>query len=460
MNIENAINQIISEILKVISPPISNYGEIDTRQLIFNLASSTSWNNEDYLLIEFILKGLNINNKLFLGYYKDGRKATDMFLCHKEWLELFFAILLKYTFLYDEKPSSSPLIAKINSVFKALDLIQPDFLSKYPFLYNAIEQKITSLYQSYPAYLKPSHDAITYPIADITDKDIKTIPMIVLFYEGPIARAYLETMRSLGLKPKKIINLISSKDLISKKQISSWLPTTFKKFFAYQVQKSKIHYWPRLLLKKHNKTVNALCLEIISTLFFEKNAIFNAYRCLPLSTYSDVIDDLLIQDLSDPCLHDYLSDQPSCPILYTGGGIVPSSLLSIPNAHFIHIHPGFLPHIRGADCTLWSILLTGHASATCFHMSPRIDEGNIIKACWLPKLMLNDKLNHLEVSIGYRLVYSFIDPWVRAFLLRELLKNQHNLAELPTMTQIPEEGNTFHFMHHKMKKIIFETNYL
>ena len=455
MNIEITLNKIISETLKVISPPISNYGEIDTCQLIFNLAHLASWNDEQCQSFEFILKRINISNKLYLGYDKHGLKATHLLLQHQPWLDLFFALLLKYTFLYDEKSTFSPSISKINTIFKVLDLIQPAYFSRYPFLYHEIEQKLASLLQSYPSFLKPGNDAITYPTTDNTSMDLKTIPLIVLFYEGPIARAYLETIKRLGLKPKKIINLIASKDLISKKYIGRWLPTTPRKYFAYQLQKNQIHYWPQFLLKKHHETVNALRSELINTLHFEENTMVNACKLLPLSTYSDSIDNLLVQDLSDLGLHTHLSKQPAYPILYTGGGIVPDNLLSIPDNPLIHIHPGFLPNLRGADCTLWSILLTDHASATGFHMSSRIDEGKIIKACWLPKLMLNGKLNHLDVNIGYRLIYSFIDPWVRSFLLRELLKNNHNLAELSTTPQIPEEGNTFHFMHYKIRKILF-----
>src|SRR3990167_11248492 len=248
MNIEITLNKIISETLKVISPPISNYGEIDTCQLIFNLAHLASWNDEQCQSFEFILKRINISNKLYLGYDQNGRKSTHMLLQNQLWLELFFALLLKYTFLYDEKFTFSPSISKINTVFKALDLIQPECLRRYPFLHYEIEQKLIFVLQSYPSFLKPANNAITYPTTNKeAGEHLKTIPLIVLFYEGPIARAYLETIRRLGLKPKKIINLIASKDLMSKKQVGRWLPTTPRKYFAYQLQKNKIHYWPQFL---------------------------------------------------------------------------------------------------------------------------------------------------------------------------------------------------------------------
>src|SRR5690606_29952514 len=118
---------------------------------------------------------------------------------------------------------------------------------------------------------------------------------------------------------------------------------------------------------------------------------------------------------------DCLSDEEKNPVLFTGGGIVPASLLEIPELPFIHIHPGFLPEIRGADCVLWSTLLTGHPSATCFFMSPGIDTGDIVKPCWLPEVIFDVDMKDYDLKTLYRAIYSFFDPWVRAYVLRETL---------------------------------------
>ncbi len=40
----------------------------------------------------------------------------------------------------------------------------------------------------------------------------------LIFYEGPIVRAYLETLYSLKCKTKRIIHLIAERDLVSKKR--------------------------------------------------------------------------------------------------------------------------------------------------------------------------------------------------------------------------------------------------
>ena len=55
--------------------------------------------------------------------------------------------------------------------------------------------------------------------------------------------------------------------------------------------------------------------------------------------------------------------------LFTGGGLVPKSLLSFQNIKFIHFHPRYLPIVKGADCTLWSSLIFGRTAATRFIMS-------------------------------------------------------------------------------------------
>ena len=80
---------------------------------------------------------------------------------------------------------------------------------------------------------------------------------------------------------------------------------------------------------------------------------------------------------------------------------------------FLHIHPGFLPNIRGADCALWSSLLTGHTSATCFYMSPGIDTGDIIRPCWLPSLSFAVDTRDIDLQSMYRILYGFLDPRIR-----------------------------------------------
>lgn len=135
---------------------------------------------------------------------------------------------------------------------------------------------------------------------------------------------------------------------------------------------------------------------------------------------------------------------------------MPATLLALKHLKFLHIHPGFLPDIRGADCTLWSSLLTGHTSATCFYMSPGIDTGDIISPYWLPRLSFNTDIKNIDRQSIYRAVYGFLDPWVRAFVLRDVIYLNNNYEALASISQSEENGATFHFMHQRLRNASFE----
>jgi hypothetical protein len=152
--------------------------------------------------------------------------------------------------------------------------------------------------------------------------------------------------------------------------VGRFLPKVIKVNFASSIQKTKIHYWPKWLRKNHTDLTESVLKTVSSTLGFKMDALLGANELKALIKYSDSVESVLVDGLGDLRLIQLLSQQSEGSILFTGGGIVPESVLSIPKLKFIHIHPGYLPDIKGADCTLWSTLLTGHASATCFYMSP------------------------------------------------------------------------------------------
>ena len=78
----------------------------------------------------------------------------------------------------------------------------------------------------------------------------KTIPLTVLFWEGPTARAYLETIYSLGFTPEKIIHLVSGLDISTKKSVAPWLPSGIRKSYAANLQMVRRNYWPNSINKK------------------------------------------------------------------------------------------------------------------------------------------------------------------------------------------------------------------
>ena len=75
-------------------------------------------------------------------------------------------------------------------------------------------------------------------------------------------------------------------------------------------------------------------------------------------------------------LYNLLKDQNS-NFIYTGGGILKNRILNTKNK-FFHIHPGYLPEVRGADGLLWSAKLFDCFGVSFFQMNNEIDQGKII----------------------------------------------------------------------------------
>lgn len=451
------LEQQIHKVLKLVKQPVSTHGEIDTYLVLYELASQPEWGAEELQKLDFISKRLDISRKFFLGYHTNGRKAVDTELTNQVWLDLAVAILFKATLIVQDELTRAIHLKRFNTLFKALDILNPKWLSPNSDLGKSMESDWQSLIQMAPEfnnnldicrYQKTNHDQ---------DSHKETIiPLTILFYEGPIARAYLETIKSLGFKPKKIIELVASKDVATKKPVGKWLPKGMRKSYAAYTQRNKIHYWPKQLKKTKPEFVNGILAEVQKKLGFSRNFIGDACSILPLSTYSNCVESLLVDGLGDNELLQYLSEESAAAVLYTGGGLVPAKLLELQHLRFLHIHPGFLPNIRGADCALWSSLLTGYTSATCFYMSPGIDTGDVIHPCWLPEFSFDVDTQNIERQSMYRSVYSFLDPWIRSFVLREVIVNNVQYDALDSESQMEINGVTFHFMHQRLQQVAFK----
>jgi len=184
---------------------------------------------------------------------------------------------------------------------------------------------------------------------------------------------------------------------------------------------------------------------------FSQNIQMAAAKLHDLSRYSDHVESILIDGFRDSSFNERLRTLAPCTVLFTGGGIVPADVLAIPELRLLHVHPGFLPELRGADCTLWSNLLADRPSASCFFMAPGIDMGPVIDRCWLPKVKFPLETSGYELITLYRAIYAFFDPWVRAYCLRRVLNRSQTLSEIEVNEQKNADGRTFHFMHDRFK---------
>lgn len=452
MNILEIIDALMEQKLANLKRPTLKKDAFDMEQMIYQLAVKKNWRERELTHIKFILKKMNLGKKIFSTYDKSERKTTDNEL-DNEYIELIILVMIRYIFL-DHNTSKSIFFRNINSLYKMLDIHSPAWIDETG-LMSHIETKINQICMELPETdAKPLVMHVNSPPIELTHSTFKTIPLTVLFYEGPIARSYLATLKSLGFKPQKIINLISANDLISKKAVGKFLPKTLRKLYAYRAQQRKIHFWPKRLAMTFEKLVDEIFIELEKKLDLRINVLKEANHMLPLSVYSDSVVEILIDDLNDPVLYDVCMNELASAFLFTGGGIVPAKLLDIPKHKFIHIHPGYLPDFRGADCTLWSSFLTGQTSASCFYMSPGIDDGDVIIAKWLPNLVLKEAVKSIETKTRYRLIYSFVDPWVRSFVLRELVSAYTDFLSINAVQQ-QNDGTMYYFMHDKMKALVF-----
>jgi len=456
MDIIHHLEQIISDTLVKINHSTIPYGDFDTCLVLRKLASTSEWSETQLAQIDFLSKRLNISKKLFLAYHDNGRKAVDTEITDNTCLELIVALLLKSLLIDKDIITVEVRLQRFNTLFKALDLTKPEWL--LPETRLGIEME--ALWQAALVSLNDATGEIALTLPPAPNKNgrptHKTIPLTVLFYEGPIARAYLATLNDLGYKPEKIIELVAAKDVATRKTVGKWLPGGFRTTYAASIQRNKIHYWPKHIYRNYSDLVTSVLNEISNKFSFGKNVFSNAQSLLPLTKYSDCVERLLTEGLADKVLEKYLQKEPASAVLYTGGGIVPAALLKINHLRFLHIHPGDLPDIRGADCALWSTLLTGRMSATCFYMSPGIDTGDIIKPCWLPHLDLDIDITNIDLKTIYRTVYSFIDPWVRSFVLREVITDNRQYDALISSPQSEINGTTYHFMHQRFQEAAFQ----
>ncbi|MDC1433797.1 hypothetical protein N8157_04210 [Burkholderiales bacterium] len=452
--LEQQFEEILSRV-KFTTPMNEGF---DTSTVLYELATTSKWCEAEFEHVDFLSKRFDITKKLFASYLNNGRIASDAEITDNACLELLAAIFLKAVHVNQDNFPVEVRLKRFNTLFKAIDLIKPNWLLPESKLGIEMESawhttlEAIAFGHAYNEVKITSHS--TPAIQD--DMPCEVIPLTVLFYEGPIARAYLALLKGLGFKPEKIIELVAAKDIATKKIVGKWLPEGLRSTYASSIQRKKIHYWPKYLSKKTPDFVSNILAEVQIKLGFEKSIIDNANALLPLSSYSNCIESILIEGLADKVLQQYLLEEPTGTILYTGGGIVPAALLDLQHLKFLHIHPGFLPDIRGADCTLWSSLLTGHTSATCFYMSPGIDTGDIVESCWLPALSFDVDVTGIDLQSMYRVVYGFLDPWIRAFVLRRIINDNTKYDSLASLSQSEVDSTTFNFMHPRLQDAAFQ----
>lgn len=242
-------------------------------------------------------------------------------------------------------------------------------------------------------------------------------------------------------------------DQASRTPVGQMLPGFLRRPFAESHQNRTNLYWVRHIQKQLPKLYDAMVEEVGRSLEFPPGYFEEILGNRPFTDYADVVDKVMVANFRDPVLTKALSDLSPATGLFTGGGLVPNELLSINGIRFLHIHPGLLPHVRGADGILWSMLVRGRPGASCFYMAPGLDEGDVTLADeFAPiKIHLPDGPRPNDQML-YRAVFSFLDPALRARLLLRLIEKGDDLDDLPAQTQDTTAGVTYHFMNPVLRR--------
>lgn len=282
---------------------------------------------------------------------------------------------------------------------------------------------------------------------------MKDLDLTVLFVDTIPAKIYLALLKKHGYRPKKILSLdiepASRKYRVLRKYFGRFIATAALKIFKRDSALGVSSDLSEQLLKQHGLTHKCLNDDLVS------------YTAGSVETIS-------VTGLDDVNLVQYLKASSDKAVLFTGGGLLKEPLLSLDGIRFIHIHPGIVPEVKGADGLFWSLLLKGKAGYSAFYMNPGIDTGDIIVQQEFKIDLSRLGLENYGNDEVYKALLDFYDPCFRImtfihflnsiFDKKQLMDDNGNLdlRSVPSTPQDPTEGRTYFFMHRCLRNFVID----
>ncbi|TVO61890.1 formyltransferase family protein [Spiribacter vilamensis] len=263
---------------------------------------------------------------------------------------------------------------------------------------------------------------------EIKEKDTNAV---LIFHPGVAALKYLALMKAFKCQPRRIIVLSNSTS--PKQQLKKVLR--------------------KLSASKQNKFIK-------NELDLRPQDCFHADTVLAASSIRDCFDSevdylKVKQGINDPKLAELVAASTEDIAIFSGGGILKNSFISSANKKLLHMHPGWLPSVRGADGLFWSTLDAGSPAVTSFYMNAGIDTGDIVHRSYYPAPSFPADIDHFSYGEVYRSLLQTFDPWLRAKSLTKVIQKAESLGTrpscLPAILQNSHEGHSFHFMHPKLR---------
>ena len=251
--------------------------------------------------------------------------------------------------------------------------------------------------------------------------------------------------------------MVNDRDPATDRKIGRWLPSRgLRSTLAAQIQDVRHNHWSRHIASRQTPLFHAIIDRVGEAYGLPRSVFQEMIRKSSFRDYTDRITRVFCSGLRDPAVAAALEGDDHPTVLFTGGGIVPAELLAI-EKRFIHVHPGFLPDVRGGDGLLWSTLVRGRPGVSAIYMDPGIDTGAIIRAEECQPLAFNvPDRGAQEDQMLARALFAFYDPILRAQLFARLARNGEALDNRPATTQVEADGTLFHFMHPKLRRMALE----
>ena len=265
---------------------------------------------------------------------------------------------------------------------------------------------------------------------------LKNISLI--FYENPIARAYLYLLYKKKMNENLLVYLDNK--------------VFFNNFFL------KFKY--KLIFKNINNYLKSSdILTLINNIenFFklEKNFLIEMYKFENIYHFKNILF-AKHHDINNFNNIDFFNNLNNKDFLNTSNTIYKNIFKS--NKNFYHIHPGFLYDLRGADGSLNSINEYNEIGASFYLMNKKIDAGKIIdryKKKYYKLIFPNFyKFNENQL---YQIWFYFFDPALRVSYLKDLIEKNVKLNNYLNLDFNKTNNKYFSFIKNdKLKNLFYE----
>jgi hypothetical protein len=287
---------------------------------------------------------------------------------------------------------------------------------------------------------------------------MKDINITVLFVESIPSRVYIAMLLKHGLRPNKIIYLNVEPASRIFKVAKTVLGSSFVSYLYKKLKRVKNYYSGMEVGKegssaKFNYEVENLSKKLIQDFDLDYSSLqFKLQDLVP------EVENVTVSGLDDLRLISLLDRQVNKTFLFTGGGMLKPQTLSLKGACFIHIHPGIVPEIKGADGFFWSYLLHGKPGYSVFYMNQGVDTGDVLCKKEYQFNYDTQKLGDYSHDVIYKSILQVYDPAFRILTFIDLIKGLDegvdDLSMLSYEKQDSDEGRTYFYMHKTLRDFV------